>query len=239
MMRVMLGREIKILLFAVILFASCENKHEDNEDYLKPVSEAIVGKEVYIKIFSSIGDSVKQWCNNKLGFYKYCGDSKNCFLDSLICFNSDATRLIGVILKQQLLKEGIGDDIDIIYGEKQNGLWYFFTGDTYYILRSAFEQQDIHTPLSYQQLHKEALKSVFGGYVKGKKINEAWFTSHFENVGWGDFTKQDAEHDWYLHGKRYANKKDFFEAMHLNAVRANWSSRDTTKPVIPLPPKNS
>jgi hypothetical protein len=63
---------------------------------------------------------------------------------------------------------------------------------------------------------------VYSGYLKRNgEINEEWFTSHFEDSGWGKFEDQKA-FDYILKGRRFSTKKEFFEFMHLEKVRNNW-----------------
>ena len=174
---------------------------------------------------------------NNLGYYQYCGKSKNCFIDSLLCFNTKGDRLISAKLMQQLNND-VADGIDFMYGEKINNKWYFFSGAYITIPRNMLKDHPINKPLSYQQLHQIALKEVYGGYLKSNgEINEAWFTSQFEGPGWGDFNNQPSL-DFILKGKRFTNKKEFFEYAHLTVVKANWNgvNKDSIKQ---LPAKNN
>jgi len=220
-----------------ICFFSCNINIENRGNKYMEVSKAVIHSSCYDKILNDAHDSINHWSNNNLGYYKYCGKSINCLLDTLICFNSDTSRFIGALLKQQLLEEGVGDDIEVFMGERQKGGWFFFSGPTFFILRSTIKDQNIHTPLSYQQLHQMALKEIFSGYLKNGQINEAWFTEHFEHIGWGDFNHQEYD-DWCFKGKRYTDISEYYKATHLCKVRSNWASRDTTKPLVPLPAKN-
>jgi hypothetical protein len=115
------------------------------------------------------------------------------------------------------------DDIQYLYGEKIDDKWYFFTGPTLSVPRSMIKNHDVHKPLSFEQLHQIALKEIYSGYLTQKgEINEDWFTSHFEDAGWGKFEEQNASQDWWLKGRRFKTKKEFFEFCHLEKVRSNW-----------------
>lgn len=229
----------KYFLTLFIFIYSCTNKNINNEKLLKTTTIKIVGEVNYKELYSKACDSINSWTTNKLGYFKFCGVSKNCLLDSLICINSSGTRLIGCILKQQLLEEGVADDIDYFYGEKINNNWVFFTGPNIFIPRSMIENQNIHRALSFQQLHQIALKEVYSGYFDPNgNINEKWFNAHFEGSGWGGFVKPGRQDDPFLHGAICNTKKEYYEAVHLQSAKNNWLTRDTTQPVIPLPQKN-
>lgn len=229
---VMLNQGKIIAVGFLLLYSTSCNNNSNNEIKRKTIKQ--IGKNNYNAIYLNAVDSIISWTNNNLGYYQYCGKSKNCFLDSLLCFNSNSTRLIGAILKQQLITSSIGDDIDYFYGEKINNNWYFFSGPNLFILRENIPNQNIQTPLSYQQLHDIALKEIFSAYLtKNGEINEAWFDSHFEGPGWGNFDNQKAS-DFILKGKRFNNKKDYFEFAHLTAVKANWNGFNKDS-VIKLP----
>lgn len=234
-------KQDKITLFILVSFliSSCNFNQIEFDKRFSIASKRIVPPDKYKRIFNNASDSILSWAANRLGYYKYCGESKNCYLDSLLCFNSSGNRFIGCILKQQLLEEGVADDIDFFYGEKINNQWFYFSGANVFIPREMYKDQNIHTPLSYQQLHQAALKNIYSGYLKNGQINEAWFTEHFEGIGWGDFQHQETSDEYLgLKGKRFTNRREFFEAIHLQSVKNNWVARDTTQPLVPLPVKN-
>ena len=228
-----LAIKVHFILFSVF-FISCNN--QDNEQYKK--AKQNIGEKEYNAVYNKINDTVKIWSLNNLGYYRYLGRSKNYFIDSLVCFNNTNTRLITCILQQNLIKETNNDGIDFVYGEKVDGLWYFFSGPFITVPRESFKDHDVQKPLSYQQLHQIALQEVYNGYLKSSgEINEAWFTGQFEGPGWGDFNNQQSL-DFILKGKRFTNKKDFFEFAHLTVVKANWNgvNKDSIKQ---LPQKNN
>lgn len=234
----MLGKGKIILFFLFLINFSCTEKNIDLNASYSNFSRTMIGSSNYGRIFSSAQDSIYHWQLNKLSHFKYCGSSKNCILDSLLCFNSDTSRFVGAVLIQQLLMEGVGDDIEFFYGERINNQWFFFTGDTYFVLRSSYPGHSIHNPLSYKQLHEAALKNIFVGYIKYSRINEAWFDSHFENIGWGNFNDQTLNLERMGLTKKFTDRRKFFEAIHLQKVKYNWAYRDTTKPIIPFPTKS-
>ena len=218
---------ITFLLLSCLVLVSCSNKTKS----FKEASLLVVTKIQYDKIYTSANDSIKTWALNNLSYYEYFGKSKNYELDSLLCFNSKGERFISCILQQQLLKNAPSDGIDYFFGEKINNKWYFFTGPFIVVPRSMVKGHDQSAPLSYSQLHNIALKEVYSGYLKSNgEINEEWFINHFEGPGWGFFDQQEA-FDWFLHGKRFTNKKEYFEFVHLQSAVSQWESRDTTQPI--------
>lgn len=205
MILAMLGQGIKSLI--LLFLTSClsnNNKIIDNNKNYDIISKNLVGKDKYFEIYKKINDSLSCWRQNKIGYYGFCSDSKNCFIDSLLCINENRDRLITAKLMQQF-NNPRSDGIDFMYGEKIENNWYFFSGASIVIPREYYSK-DVSTPLSYSELHVVALKEVFGGYLKPDgSINEAWFTEHFEGPGWSDpdytgaKTKQDSLKikDWH------------------------------------------
>jgi len=108
------------------------------------------------------------------------------------------------------------DGIELFLGEQINNQWWFFKGGWYFIVpRQGFKDHDIHTPLSYQQLHQIALKEVYAGYLnRNGEINENWFTSKFESNGWVNWDDTPEKIKSYT-------RKDY-EQFHLRKVRSNW-----------------
>jgi hypothetical protein len=212
----MLNQGIKVILFLTVLFLfSCSLTETDKTHKFKNKSLSIIGKNEYTKIYNQASDSIVIWSTNNLSYYQYLGVSKKYLLDSLLCFNKAADRFITCILMQQQLKEGVADDIDFFYGEKINNKWYFFKGANVFLPRSAYNK-DIHTPMIFPQLHEIALTEVYSGYLKSNgEINEEWFTSHFENVGFCSECKTRAD----------------FQKTILQGVGALWTQRDTTQPI--------
>ena len=65
------------------------------------------------------------------------------------------------------------------------------------------------------------MKNIFSGYLKKNlkdkwEINDAFFTSQLEDVGWGDFKRYQ---DTVVYGKRFANKKEYFENIYLRVAK--------------------
>lgn len=234
----MLNHGIKTtLLFILLHCLGCNLPHNKSSNELINLTKSMIGGREYYKIYNNINDSIKYWSLNKLGYYQYLGKSKKYIVDSLLCFNQEKNRLVTCILQQQLLKEGVQDDIEYLLGESINGRWYFFSGGATLTLPRELYQKDIHSALSLNKLHQIALKEIYSGYLKRNgEINEDWFLSHFEGPGWGDFNNQ-AAIDWVLNGKRFNNKKDFFEFLHLEVVKNNWNgiNKDSIKPLPPNP----
>ena len=218
----MLRKENKsvVLLILLMILTGCTTKNTDKQNLIEnnlfKISQNIVNKEQYFDVYNKLNDSLNTWSLNNLGYYQYCGKSKNCFIDSLLCFNTKGNRFVTGKLMQQLLKEGVADDIDFILGEKINNQWYFFSGANIFIPRSMVANQPLNKPLSYAQLHQIALKEVYGGYLnKDGTINEHWFISHFEGAGWVNWDDTPEKIKSYT-------RKDY-EQFHLKVIRNNWN----------------
>ena len=211
--------------FLFIIFTSCSEKPDYYSTSLKKANIPL-----YNQALKSLTDSFGNWVTQKTNnvtaeiTYKYQ-------VDSLLCFNSAADRFITCRHLYVGVKESSSDDLQTVFGEKINNNWYYFKGSSVSIPRSMVSGHPINTPLSYQQLHQIALKEIYSSYLKKNgEINENWFTSLFESPGWGTFNNQ-ASMDFILKGKRFTNKKEFFEFCHLTVVKANWNgvNRDSIK----------
>jgi len=179
------------------------------------VSKNTVGEEEYNNVYKRVNDTTGFWCENKLEsmqgeiMWRY-------YIDSLLCFNRTKDRFITNILVPCQDKLCTQDEIKLLCGEKINGVWYFFSGNSTLAIPRENYQNDVHKPLSYIQLHQIALKEVYGGYLNDKgEINEAWFTNHFESIGWCSTCKT----------------RDEFEKVHLKAVRDKWKYKTTSAPL--------
>lgn len=218
------------------LFSCSENVQYKKNSLLKEESIKVVTKTEYESVYNNLKDSVKLWTLNQLTLYTFKKGEFSYAIDSLICFNSSGNRMINALHSITERSDGTSDGLIFMYGEKIDSKWYFFRGGAVIISRKILNQE-VNKPLKYNILHEAALKEVYSGYLNmAGKINEKWFTSHFEGPGWGDLSTQHYS-DWCLKGKRYTNEKEFYIAMHLCKVKANWMQRDTTKPIIQLPAK--
>jgi hypothetical protein len=91
-------------------------------------------------------------------------------------------------------------------------------------------QSEIYTPLSFEKLHELAMKNIFRGYLKKNskdewEINDAFFTYQLEDAGWGDFKRQ-SHKDTLENGKRFTNKKHYFESIYLRQSKEKWLYRE-------------
>lgn len=178
----------------IIIFGSCSDSINEKITYFDVSKNSY--KE-YFLVLNQLNDSVKMFVLNKFKNYEaeYTYQYK---IDSLICFNNSGNRFIGCRHLYVNIPNAIADDLQIILGEKINNNWYFLKTSSISIPRSMVKDHPENKPLSYSQLHEIALKEVYGGYLnKNGEINEAWFTSHFEGPGWGDFEHQENS-DWML-----------------------------------------
>ncbi len=70
------------------------------------------------------------------------------------------------------------------------------------------------------------MNEIYSGYLRKNEvgqweINDAFFTSQLEGVGWGDFENQSHE-DTVAYGKRFTNKKEYFESLYLDVAKSYW-----------------
>lgn len=231
---VMLSRGNKyIIVILVSLFFSCIRKETEKHDSAS-ISKTLIGLKAYNTIYYQIIDSMNHFAANKLRSYEaeYTYSYK---IDSLICFNKDTNRFITCRHLYVNIPGATADDLQFILGEKINNHWYIFKSASIAIPRSMIKSHPQNIPLSYSQLHQIALKEVYGGYLKPNgEINEDWFTSHFEGPGWGDFENQESSLKFLNTTEKFTDRRKFFEAIHLQSVKNNWASRDTTQPIIQL-----
>ena len=200
-----------------MILSSCT----ENLNYYEK-SLQVINQQEYNSIYQSVNDSFKLWINCKTKivepetYYPYS-------IDSLMCFDSSRNRFIGCTHLYVKTKEAKMDGLDFLYGEKINNHWYYFRGASVSIPRETIEGHPKNKPLSYQQLHQIALKEIYSGYLNiNGEINDAWFTSHFEGSGWGDFNDQSSSLKYLGSTEKFTDKRKFFEAIHLQGVRNNW-----------------
>ena len=229
----MLSHEIKCIIAAILFFTIACNQHQgENENInrergikvLEISKRAIGGEDEYNKLYKQCLDSLNTWCSAKLPGYASMWSDHNYHLDSVLCFSLEKNRMVTAILVQCDDPVCETDAVHYFYGAKIKGQWYFFQGGgTMVVLREHY-QKDIHTPVSFEKLHELAMDEMLRGYVKKNKdgvweINDAFFAAHFEDVGWGDF---DRYQDTVVYGKRFANKKEYFESIYLRKSNRKW-----------------
>jgi hypothetical protein len=221
-------RHLAICLFSLFVHQSCTNK---NEILIKdPVQR--IEPEKYKEIYSNACDSLLFWCRNN--FENYSLRFNQIYtLDSLLCFNKDNDRFVGVIHRFKNEKNW-SDELLILYGERIENKWFFFDGGFITLPRTMYKESDL-TPLTYKQMHQASLKEIFSTYLtRNREINNSWFLEQFEGNQWGSIEEQEYL-DWCFKGKRFTNKDEFYRAAHLCKVKANWLRRDTTQPINQLP----
>lgn len=219
----MLNRDKIIIISFILLFANCLNDVSGDKKFdLYQKSISIVSKEEYSGIYSKMNDSLKIWVLNRLMSYE-AEYTYNYKLDSLLCFNKKGNKVISCIHVFGNQFGSRSDDLIWFYGEKIKDKWYFFQGDDLILSRSAYKK-DVENPLTYNELHAIALKNIYAGYLKNNgEINEAWFTSHFENAGWCGTCKTTED----------------FQKSRLENVKTLWLQRDTSQPIKQLPSKTT
>src|SRR5690606_35758371 len=112
-------------------------------------------------------------------------------------------------------------------GEKINEQWYFWRGGYIVIPREIYSGHDPTQPLSYSQLHEQALKEVFGGYLtKDGQINEEWFEFHFEKDGWSSFEDR-YKYKWILNGERIDDYDEWYKYIRKKKGLGKWIGKMT------------
>ncbi|MFN4957186.1 MAG: hypothetical protein ACK50M_07370 [Cyclobacteriaceae bacterium] len=219
----------KSLIFILALLGCTHSKEnlKKRKEYIEFAMKE-VGTKDYLQVYSSLNDSIRTWSQNRLGYYRYLGYSKHYEIDSLICFNNEKDKIIGALLMQQLLTEGVQDDIKFLYGVKLNDLWHFYSGPIV-VLPREYYQKDIHTPLSWEKLHELAMTEIFSGYLRRDAAGQWQINDHFfddiipknEPVarGYGECFECNTEEEYVLY-----------------RVRKNWRERDTISQVLAQPP---
>ena len=217
-----------LALILLSLLMACQQNGKENKEQNQKIlelSKTTIGKQEYGKVYQLVLDSLDIWCSEKLPAYESVW-YYNYRLDSVLCFNSSKDRMVTGILIQCNRPTCSMDNISYFYGAKIKDQWYFFRGGgTMAILREHY-QKDIHSPLSFEKLHKLALSNMLRGYIKKNatgewEVNDAFFTHHFEGVNWGDFENQSHE-DTVAYGKRFTNKKEYFESIYWAVIKGNW-----------------
>jgi hypothetical protein len=211
----------KLIIFFGLIIFSCID-HANKKGDFKSKSISTVGIMEFKICYSALLDTFNIWIINNLReveselIYPYK-------IDSLLCFNKEKNRLITCRHLYVNVRSASSDDLQFVYGEKINAQWYFFKGASIVVPRSMIKGQDIHKPISYQQLHQIALKEVYSGYLNSNgEINEEWFTGHFENAGWCSKCKT----------------KEDFQKSRLQDVKTLWLQRNTSQPIKQLQVKN-
>lgn len=218
-----------ILLIMLLCISCSEKKRNVDTRDIKLFSQNIIGGKVeYQRIYTYVVDTLNNWKINNLFSTSIACKYSNFQVDSLMCFNKEKNRMITCVLESEC-KDDADDGIKILLGAKIQNKWYFFSGAFIVIPRDMYVSKNkLHEPLSFSKLHEIAMKEVFGGYLKKNdkgewEINEEFFKTEFEGLGWGDFKNQ--ESDSSLKGKRFKNEKDYYEFRYLEKARNNWAWR--------------
>ncbi len=221
-----LGIKIGGVLILLCTLFTCKNNLNtavrDKRILYKAHSIKQIGNKAYLNVWNAARDSVKTYIDNHLvRFTTY--NNHVWYLDSLVSFNKKADRCV-MALSYQDNPSSPSDCMEYLYGAKINGKWYFFLGGGQFVLPRDYYQTNVRVPLNIEQFNDIATDNIFNGYLKkdaaGKwEINDAFFVAHFEDVGWGDFERYQ---DTVVHGKRFDNKKEYFENIYMGVVKGNW-----------------
>lgn len=209
---------VKFCILALILIACDDLNHQGKtRSIFKEYSINQLGVNQYNNVYKLAKDTLDNWIFEKLNIGKMQRFSK-WELDSLLCFNTSKDKSIMAIVNQE--SETVNNSVNIFYGVKINGDWFFFYGPTIY------PNPLDHTPLPFTKLHGIAMQEVFRGYLKKKdlgfwrntfgkaeyEVNEEWFKSHLESGGWCGHCSTQAQWD----------------STFLHMSNEKWKYRDTT-----------
>ncbi|MDQ6482690.1 hypothetical protein [Dyadobacter sp. LHD-138] len=111
-------------------------------------------------------DSINSWKTNNLNGWRGDPNSVEAQLDTMVCINNKADKVIMANLGRVFSVNAKLDAIGFFYGVKIKGGWYFFSGPTAYITR---DEDSLNTPTSFTKLHEAAIQEVFD-------VVPFWFT---------------------------------------------------------------
>ncbi len=244
-----LANKIASLLVIFILCTSCEKK-SNIDDQVKIVSRKISG-QWYDSIHNRANDSINVWANNQL--YQYRAESVFPWrIDSTICFNKEFTRCVMALEAKCISKDCVQDEVRYFYGARVNNEWFFFTGSSFALPRELY-QDDIHTPLSFEEMHEIAMENIFKGYLakddRGEwQINDKFFVSmankNASGPGYGPCVNCKSEEEYFLYLSkenwlsqfkplREENVKIFYEA-ELKKIRLRFPLRSFSEHIAPF-----
>jgi hypothetical protein len=218
----MLHRENRLFFFYSFILSlfliSCNKYKQYNSKEIEAIrertlvpSQNILGLDTYYSIYQMANDSIYNWANHDLAYWRYFGNLTDYQLDSVFCVNEAGNKIFFSLLTRNLHKDGVMDNIQHFYGVKIENQWYFFCGATL-VLPREYYQEDIHTPLSFEKLKQIATSNIYRWYlIKGK--NEKWVINEqfFDQVT-------------PLSNREIGNKIKTEEEYVRFMVEVNWSS---------------
>ena len=222
----------------LVLFIACNQREKENKERnqkILEISKNVIGEQEYSSIYQQALDSLDTWCLAELPGFRSVW-SFNYQLDTVLCFNVEKDRMVAAILVQCDKSDCRTDDVLDFYGAKIKGQWYFFRGGGDMVVLRKNYQSDISIPVSFEKLHELAMDEMLRGYIKRNKdgeweVNDAFFTAHFEDSGWGNFEKQKPR-DTLPNGKHFTDKKAYFESLYLRAAGASPLQNDKNKTLL-------
>ncbi len=174
-----LDRKIYLLLITFLALHSCKEAEAPIEtDSLEVYSKKYFTS--YKTHYGEINTSIAQWLHDSLSialpYYLYPYQ-----VDSVICFNSDSTRLFSTInCRIEGVQDAKGDNIREIGGAKIHGNWYFLLGASWPISRIEY-QDSMYAPLTFKELSYIAHQRIFPKHRFDPQKNKWSFdTSFFE-----------------------------------------------------------
>lgn len=217
------NRHFVLLLITLVVGCNQQEQKEKRNYKILELSKRVIGNQEYDRVRQLALDSLRIWGRAKLPGYMTVW-SHNYRLDSILCFNSERDRMVTAILIPCHKPSCQTDNIHYFYGAKIKNKWYFFQGGGAMVIIREHYQKDIRTPVSFKKLHELAMDEMLRGYIKKNEkgtweINDAFFISLMENVGWGDYKRYQ---DTVVYGKRYVSKKEYFESIYLDVAKGAW-----------------
>lgn len=230
----MLGKGIKPIIAIAILtaFCRCSSKYK-NEKY---VSENF---GIYASEYKTLNDSIKIYSDSLLHDF-ISVYYKKWQVDSLICINSDHTKLIATINESNGAgKEAQMDQIEKILGKRINNKWFFFLGGGVLAVPRDLYGKNEMNPLSFHELSQIARKEFLSGAIIKKDgklvVSDEWVDAHFYCNGFYSFGKHKTP-GMIMKGEEYQMPRDKarFDSVHWVHILAKWQKRFDTTGLRPL-----
>lgn len=235
---------MKNFVIIVVFAISCNNQNDQGykeKNNFNSIQNEYVKKKFYNykEIFSLIKDTINSWKRDSLIAVEFLYTRPQYYVDSLIVFNMDSTRLFGSYISIDIKSNSIFDYIDDLGGAKINNKWYFFFGIHTAIDRATY-QDSIYSPLTFDELSYLARENLSHAlYKDGKgdiKVKESFFDFMDDPNGWGlrpGSTRADI--DSVIVARNKEKRKRKIDPKRIEQKQSEMAS--SVRPNEPVPPK--
>ncbi|MEO9218217.1 MAG: hypothetical protein ABI315_06525 [Bacteroidia bacterium] len=218
----LLKKEIKIaLMFFLFFICSCNSSFKEGGE-MNADTYVIKNYNSYADIHSTLNDSINIYVDSLL----------KCFLgqylwpwevDSLVCINSNKTKLVTTINSSSgSCKECVSDEIIKLLGKKIDGVWYFFeSGESLIVPRDMYGKDEMHT-LCFHELSQIARKEFLGSAIIKNAageyvVNDKWIDANFYKNLFGGY-----------------ESKVEYDSVHWNLILEKWKVKIDTNEYKPF-----